>query len=376
MTERQENPYLIVKTMESLSEKAFTIGFARRFATYKRAYLLFNNIERLSKILNNPDMPVQIVFAGKAHPADKAGQDVIKHIIEISKRPEFIGKIIFVENYDMELGQMLTQGVDLWMNTPTRPLEASGTSGQKAVMNGVINFSVLDGWWAEGYLPYAGWALPEEQTYIDHKFQDQLDAETMYNIIEFEIVPTFYERNMYNVPEKWVSYIKNCIADIAPRFTMKRMLDDYVNFYYNELFERSDRMSLDNHHLAKEIATWKKRMVNAWNKIKLVKMEYPNLDNKSLALGDNFDAELTFDVNNIHPDNIGVEVLFGRKEKDEVKEVVFKTELEIKDHNENLVTYTCSIPTTKAGVYDFAFRMYPKNDYLPHRQDFNLTKWY
>ena len=179
----------IIKIKKTLRNDVLTIGFARRFATYKRAHLVFRDLERLDKIVNNPDQPVQFLFAGKAHPADRAGQDLIKHIVEISKMPQFIGKIVFIPNYDITIAKYLVQGVDIWMNTPTRPLEASGTSGEKAVMNGVMHFSVLDGWWVEGYKEGAGWALPMEKTYDNQDFQDEFDAAIIYNIIATEISP-------------------------------------------------------------------------------------------------------------------------------------------------------------------------------------------
>ncbi len=190
---RHESPQKIMQTVNALNEDALLFGFARRFATYKRAQLLFTDIDRLARIVNNPNYPVQFLFAGKAHPADQGGQALIKHIMEVSGRPEFIGKVIFLEDYDMDLASALVKGVDVWLNTPTRPLEASGTSGMKATMNGGINFSVLDGWWAEGYRSDAGWALSEERAYENQDMQNELDAATIYEMLENEIVPEYYE---------------------------------------------------------------------------------------------------------------------------------------------------------------------------------------
>ena len=376
MTRRQENPQLIIKTLDSLNDKAFTIGFARRFATYKRAHLLFNNLERLSQILNKKDRPVQLVFAGKAHPADKAGQDLIKRIVEVSKHPEFIGKIAFIEDYDMVLGKALTQGVDLWLNTPTRPLEASGTSGEKAIMNGVVNFSVLDGWWAEGYKPNAGWALKEERTYDNQQFQDELDAETLYNVFEYEIIPMYYERNDKGVPDKWVSYIKNTISDIAPHFTMKRMVDEYREKLYTKLFDRSDRIKANNFNMAIELSAWKKRVVRGWESVELIYMECPGSLGTPLALGADFKAELVFDTHELNPEDIGLEVIFGQKKNDIVGEIVLKQEMTVSKVDGCIVHFECTIPSTQAGVFDYAFRMYPKHEFLPHRQDFCLVKWF
>ncbi|KAF0202606.1 MAG: starch [Bacteroidetes bacterium] len=372
---RQENPKFIMKTLDALNDKTLTIGFARRFATYKRAHLLFANPERLSQLVNNKERPVQFVFAGKAHPADKAGQDLIKRIIEYSKMPEFFGKIIFVENYDMKLGAKLVQGVDVWLNTPTRPLEASGTSGEKAVMNGVLNFSVLDGWWAEGYKPGAGWSLQEERTYENQQFQDELDAETIYNIFEEDIIPDFYNRNKKGIPEKWVSGIKNTIALISPEFTMKRMLDDYYKQFYNNLISRSTILFANEYENIRLLSAWKRRMLRGWDSIEVVSVKVPDSSKKALRLGENFVAEIVLNVNELSASDIGLEVLFGHKINDEVKTISFIEDMTVAGVNGNIVTFFIEIPTLQAGVFDYAFRLGPRHPLLPHRQDFNLIRW-
>ncbi len=375
MTRRHENPKLIFKIRELVNPKALTIGFARRFATYKRAHLLFSNLDRLSRIVNNKEKPVQFMFAGKAHPNDKAGQDLIKRIYEISHIPEFVGKIFFFENYDMEVAKYLIKGVDIWLNTPTRPLEASGTSGEKAVMNGVVNFSVLDGWWAEGYRPNAGWALKEEATYDNHQFQDELDAETIYSILEEEIIPIYYDVNAQKIPEKWVSYIKNTISEIAPHFTMKRQLDDYIRQYYNPLFKRTRLMSAKNYEMARHVANWKRKVARGWESIEVIAVNIPDSNQKPLSLGESFKAEIILDLNELAGTDIGIEVLFGKKINDEVKEPSFIEEMSLLKTENNIATFTCDIPINQAGVHDFAFRLFPKNPLLPHRQDFNLVTW-
>ena len=253
----QGDPSRIVSLMDKINPNALLIGFGRRFATYKRAHLLFTDLERLSKIVNNPDYPVQFLFTGKAHPHDGAGQGLIKRIIEISRRPEFLGKIIFLENYDMQLARRLVSGVDIWLNTPTRPLEASGTSGEKALMNGVVNFSVLDGWWLEGYREGAGWALTEKRTYQNQEHQDQLDAATIYSILETEILPLYYARNKKGYSEGWIKVVKNSIAQIAPHYTMKRQLDDYYSKFYCKQAKRFHALAANDNAKAKEIAAWK-----------------------------------------------------------------------------------------------------------------------
>lgn len=376
MRRRQENPKIISRILDSMNEDTLTIGFARRFATYKRSQLLFTDLERLKALVNKPGKPVQLIFAGKAHPADKEGKALIKKIIEISKMPDFLGKITFVENYDMELGQKLVQGVDVWLNTPTRPMEASGTSGQKAVMNGVINFSVLDGWWAEGYIPEAGWALPEEQTYVNHELQNELDALSIYNILENEIIPIFYKRDQAGLPKDWLSYVKNTISGIAPHFTMKRMLDDYVKQFYNKLIERSDKMKANNYRLIKDLAAWKRRMIREWSHIEVIRVEVPDSTKEPLNIGDVFKARVTLNLNGISAHDIGLEILFGQKENDEVKSMHFGKELELLSTDGKEAVFAVEFPSEKAGVFDYAFRIFPKHDLLPHCQDLYMVSWF
>jgi len=375
MTRRHENPKLIFQIREAAQPKALTIGFARRFATYKRAHLLFSNLDRLGRIVNNTEKPVRFLFAGKAHPNDKAGQDLIKRIIEVSRMPAFLGKVMFIENYDMELAKYLIRGVDIWLNTPTRPLEASGTSGEKAVMNGVVNFSVLDGWWAEGYRPDAGWALQEEATYDNSMFQDDLDAEVIYSILEEEIVPIYYDRDKNGVPVKWISYIKNTIAEIAPHFTMKRQLDDYYRQYYTKLFKRTKIMTGKNYEMARHIASWKRKVLRGWDSIEIVSLKTPYSEQKPLSLGDIFAAEIIIDLNELSATDVGIEVLFGKKVNDQIETPIFIEEMTLSRSEKNIAVFECSIPLNQAGVYDFVFRLFPKSPLLPHRQDFPLVKW-
>ena len=265
----QGDPSRVVTLLESITPNALYIGFCRRFATYKRAHLLFTDLERLSKIVNNPERPVKFIFSGKAHPADGAGQGLIKRIFEISQRPEFLGKIIFLEDYDMQLARRLVSGVDIWMNTPTRPLEASGTSGEKAEMNGVVNLSVLDGWWVEGYRQGAGWALKQERTYQNQGYQDQLDAATIYSLLENEILPLYYNRNKQGFSEGWIKTIKNSIATIAPHYTMKRQLDDYYDKFYTKEAANFKKLAANNNRLAKELAAWKEAVAQRWDSIRV-----------------------------------------------------------------------------------------------------------
>ena len=375
MRQRQESPKLIMQTVNNLNENALIVGFARRFATYKRAHLLFGNLERLSQLVNDPKRSIIFLFAGKAHPNDKAGQDLIKMIIDISRRPEFIGKILFVSNYDMELGARLTSGVDVWLNTPTRPLEASGTSGEKAVMNGVLNFSVLDGWWAEGYCPDAGWAIQEKRTYQDQRYQDEMDAETIYNTLENEIVPLYYARNVQEIPTGWVAAMKKCLNEISPRFTMKRMMDDYFEQYYNKLIERTNWMRANRYQKAFEINAWKNHIRANWDKVEVKSLMLPDTNVRPLTFGEQFVAEITLLTPDLEPGDLAIELLFGKKNNEAVNEIASVEKMKLVDSGDGWVKYYIKVPITRAGVYNFTFRVYPTNPMLPHRQDFPLVKW-
>lgn len=372
---RHENPKLITDVLGKLNPKALTIGFARRFATYKRGYLLFRNIERLAKIVNNPEFPVQFIFAGKAHPADHAGQELIRNIVEISKRPEFRGKILFVQNYDMNLAKMLLQGVDVWLNTPTRPLEASGTSGEKGVMNGTLHFSVLDGWWVEGYRENAGWALPAEKAFDVQDLQDELDAETIYNILEQEIVPAFYKTNSYGVPEKWVGYIKNTISQVAPNFTTARMIRDYQDRYYNPQYERSVKIMADNYKLARELASWKYKINNIWEQIEVKSVDIADGITNKMKIGQVYPCGVTIDLKGLSCDEVGVELVISDNEDPKTSRILETIELKAGTCKNNICCYQLDFYPNHPGSFNYGFRIFPKNENLPHRQDFKYVRW-
>jgi glucan phosphorylase len=374
-TRRHENPKLMIKSLAKLKENTLIFGFARRFATYKRAHLLFTNMERLSAIVNNKHRPVIFLFSGKAHPNDKAGQDLIKHIVEFSKRPEFIGKIIFLQDYDMTGGKLLTSCVDVWLNTPTRPLEASGTSGEKAVMNGVMNFSVLDGWWAEGYEKGAGWAIEETRTFENQQFQDELDAEIIYNTLEQEIINLYYNVDDEGIPRGWIDYIKNTIARVAPHFTMQRMVDDYYANFYSKLFLTSTRMRADGYDNARNLVAWKNKIRASWNEISVDTLHVPDSNRGPIEFGDNFAAELVLNLAGLNASDIGVEILMGNKTNGDVEKISYKHELDAQDLKDGRAKFTCEFPLKNAGVHDYAFRIFPKHPDLKYRMDFPLVKW-
>lgn len=372
----QGDPSRIVSLLDKINPNALLIGFGRRFATYKRAYLLFTDLDRLAKIVNNPDYPVQFLFTGKAHPNDGAGQGLIKRIIEISRRPEFLGKIIFLENYDMQLARRLVTGVDIWLNTPTRPLEASGTSGEKALMNGVLNFSVLDGWWLEGYREGAGWALTEKRTYQNQEHQDQLDAATIYSILEQEILPLFYARNKKGYSEGWIRTIKNSIAQIAPHYTMKRQLDDYYAKFYNKEAKRFHALAANNYAKAKEIAAWKEEVVSKWDSIEVVSSDKSEeLQKGSIESGKEYTITYVIDEKGLN-DAIGLELVTTYTGQDGKQHVYSVEPFDVIKREGNLYTFQVKHKLENAGSFKVAYRMYPKNTDLPHRQDFCYVRWF
>ena len=369
----QGDPSRVVSLLQKINPNALMIGFCRRFATYKRAHLLFTDLERLSKIVNNPDHPVQFIFSGKAHPADGAGQGLIKRIFEISQRPEFLGKIIFLEDYDFRLARRLVSGVDIWMNTPTRPLEASGTSGEKAEMNGVVNLSVLDGWWLEGYREGAGWALTEKRTYENQGYQDQLDAATIYGLLENEIIPLYYDKCDKGYSEGWVRVIKNSIATIAPHYTMKRQLDDYYSKFYCRLAERSKKLHANGNQLAKEIAFWKETVAERWDAISVVSKS-STLNDYTAETGTEFTVKYVIDEQGLD-DAVGLEFVILKPDAKGEDRIASVHPFELVGREGNLYTFECDIEPDEAGTYKTAVRMYPKSDKLPHRQDFCYVRW-
>ena len=297
-------------------------------------------------------------------------------VVEISKRPEFIGKILFLQNYDIALAQKLVQGVDIWLNTPTRPMEASGTSGEKAVMNGSLHFSVLDGWWAEGYIKGAGWALEEERIYDNQNFQDELDAETIYTLLEDEITPSFYKRKQKDVPDEWVQFIKKSIAEVAPNFTMNRMLIDYETRYYRKLYERSVRMKEKDFNVAKDISAWKEVILKRWDNIEIISFKHPHISSDSIALGESYEAEVTLKLGDIPPDHVGVELVIPDFDEENGKsEKTYSREFELINEKEDNATYRVKVQPARSGVFEYGIRIYAKHQDLPHRQDFALVKW-
>ena len=375
MLDKHVSPRKLLNISTHLNEKALTIGFARRFATYKRADLLFRDLDRLSTLVNNPTRPIQFIYAGKAHPNDGGGQDLIRRINEVSQMPQFAGKVIFLENYDMEMAKYLVSGVDIWLNTPTRPLEASGTSGEKAVMNGTIHFSVLDGWWVEGYRAFAGWALPKKNTFENADLQNDLDAETIYNMLEFEITPAFYSSNEQGIPVEWISLIKNTMVKIAPEFTMKRMIDDYCDKYYLKLWKRNKTVTNNDFEKARELAAWKMTMLEEWDNIEVLNYNFERSDDNVYHSGHEYRADIALDVKNIPKEYVGVEFVITHLRKNGEHEFEARKEFDLISCKSGKCLFRTSLVPEKAGTFFYGIRIYPKNKDLPHRQDFDLLRW-
>jgi len=375
MRKRGESPRVTFDIISKINNDALVLGFARRFATYKRATLLFQNEDRLRELVSQEGRPVIFLFAGKAHPADQGGQDLIRHIIHVSKKPEFAGKVIFLEDYNMEMAKLLTQGVDIWLNTPTRPLEASGTSGMKAALNGRPNFSVLDGWWAEGYRPDAGWALPLERTYEEQHLQNELDAELIYHTMEEEIIPIYFDRDKTGISKTWMGYVKQIIAEVAPTFTMKRMMDDYYERFYFPLGKSQQASSTKKYQPAKDFAAWKQHVSERWSGIEVVDNKSFDAANQALPMTGKFEATVLLDTNGIDAKDLTLELCAYSRLSETKLELVDATPFELKSQKDGKATFTISTDPKLSGVFEFGYRLRPVHKLMPHAQDLNLVYW-
>lgn len=374
LTRRGEKPAIIFETLNNIKDDALILGFARRFATYKRAHLIFSNKARLAEIINQSGKPIIFLYSGKAHPADAPGQKLIKEIVQISKSPEFLGKVIFLEGYNMELAKLMVQGVDIWLNTPTRPKEASGTSGMKAAINGVINFSVLDGWWAEGYRPDAGWSLPLENTYNEANLQDELDAETLYNILEMEIIPVYFKRNEQGISEEWVQFIRNIIAKVGPDFTTKRMMDDYFRLFYSPLIQQGKKLLSDNQNMA-DLCSWKNHISRCWEGVHVVSKSIMDTDNHALPLGESLNIDIQIYRNGLSADSLGLEFILYKRMSESKLDIRLKQSLELAENEGDQSTYKGRITLPNPGVFEYGFRLFPRHSLLSKHRSYEWVKW-
>lgn len=364
----------IMKIVDSLDPNALTIGFARRFATYKRATLIFKDLERITQILNNKNQKVQIIFAGKAHPVDKEGQDLIKYIHEISMKPQFKGKVFLLENYNLEMSKYLVSGVDIWLNTPRRPMEASGTSGQKAAVNGAINFSVLDGWWAEGYNAKNGWKVGETLEYSNYEVQDRADSQSIYDTLENKIIPMYYEKDENGISERWMQTMKESIISNGGRYSTARMLTDYVEKLYIPLCNLYKNYYTDLGKVG-EFDNWKESIKNTWNDIEITQEN--NLDNITLDAGNNIEVKCKVKLSNIGKENIEAQVYYGRiSENGTVNDItIIPMELEDSDEENKTYTYKAKVNLVNGGNYGYTFRVMPKHEMILDSANLNLIKW-
>ena len=366
----------IKEITSKLNPNALTIGFARRFATYKRATLIFKDLERITQILNDTNRPVQLIFAGKAHPADKEGQDLIKYIHELSMSPQFKGKIFLLENYNIGLSRYLVSGVDVWLNNPRRPMEASGTSGQKASVNGVINFSVLDGWWAEGYNQKNGWTIGTNKEYISYEEQDIADSQSLYNTLENKIIPLYYSEKdgKTGISEKWMEMMKNSIISTGGKYSTSRMVVEYTNNLYIPLCNLTNNYYNDLQKVT-EFNDWKDNLYNSWDKIEIKQVN--NLDNITIDAGNNIEVHCQVKLPNISVNNIVAEVYYGKITNNNTIEEVAVIPMKLVESNieERTYTFQAKLELSRGGEYGYTFRVMPKHDMILDNSDLNLVKW-
>jgi alpha-glucan phosphorylases len=372
-----ESPDIVKYADTVLSPDALTIGFARRFATYKRANLIFRNIERIKRILNKPDMPVQIIFAGKAHPADRPAHEVIKNINDISRQEGFNGKVILVENYNMTLARNLVQGVDIWLNNPRRPLEASGTSGQKVCINGVVNFSILDGWWCEGYNGKNGWSIGDDSYYDNEYLQDNADCDSIYDTLEKQIIPLFYEKNDSGVPAKWVNMMKESIKSLTSMFSTHRMVQEYTENMYISSMNSADKIQNNNFEFVKKLADWKYNIEKNWPQVQISAEKTMNtLKDRKSKSGENLRLYATVTLGLIEPESVKVELYYGQCKGGVFTETPQTAEMQVIERLESgQYRYSVDISLIEGGEYAYTFRVVPYNADLINKLEMGLIRW-
>jgi starch phosphorylase len=357
---------------QMLDPNAFIIGFARRFATYKRATLIFRNLDRLRQLLNNPERPVQIVFAGKAHPADEPGKALIEQIYRLSREDEFKGKIILLENYDMQMARYLVAGTDLWLNNPIRPYEASGTSGEKAALNGLPNCSILDGWWAEGYNGNNGWAIGEPREYHDQDIQAEADSISLYHLLEDEIVPLFFERGSDGLPHQWLSTMKEAIRTCAPQFSMRRMVKEYTTKFYVPQIEQNLHIADDNYRQTRDIAAWKERVQRYWTSLELY---VDGRRDGQLSLGEGLDVHAWVRVNELGPDDLNVELVYGPVNNEEAQPHFAQPMNYVKRELDGSYRYDIHLAPQETGTLAYNIRVTPRHPGLTKKYEMGLIRW-
>jgi len=371
-----ETPDRLRGASKVLDPDILTIGFARRFAPYKRATLLFRDMERLKKILHHPTHPVQFIFAGKAHPQDEEGKRILQQVYQISLNPEFSDRIVFVEDYDANVARHLVQGVDVWLNNPTRPLEASGTSGQKVGANGGINLSVLDGWWCEGYNGKNGWAVGEEFLSHDLKLQDEVDANSLYTLLEQEVVPLYYDREEDQLPSGWLEMMRESIRTIMPVFNTYRMVQEYTERLYLRAIDKARILSENQFAASKDLAQWKAKIRAQWPKVKVLDVTWDNPDRyRVLTTGESFKLSAKVFLGEIPPEHVSVEVYYGEQTSDQIEHAVIMRMQQVQHAGDGIYQYFGEMVPREGGVYGFDVRVVPNHPNLSQNHELRLITW-
>jgi starch phosphorylase len=360
---------------EVLDPDVLTIGFGRRFASYKRATLLLRDEERFVKLLSDPDRPLQIIFSGKAHPQDSPGKDLIRRIIHFARREEIRRRIVFIEDYDMDVARYMVQGVDVWLNTPRRPREASGTSGMKAAFNGAINVSTLDGWWDEAYQPEVGWAIGRGEEYEDNDLQDEVESSALYDILEKDVVPTFYDRGPDGLPRRWLERMKSSMANLCPRFNTNRMVREYSERFYVEACRRFEHLSVDDYSAARALAAWRSTVEARWPQVRIEAVEATSDDH--LHVGDRLEVRARVQLGDLSPEDVSVELYLGRLD---TKGTIVEPQIEIMEHQGTEssgvhVFVAGAVPCSKSGLHGFTVRVRPQHEDLESPWDLGLVTW-
>jgi starch phosphorylase len=371
---RGSPPSEVAAAEEVLDPEALTIGFARRFATYKRGDLIFRNAERIAALLNDKERPVQFIFAGKAHPKDNGGKELIQRVVQQSRKPEFRRRVVFIEDYDMNVARYLVQGVDVWLNNPRRPLEASGTSGMKAPCNGGLNLSILDGWWCEGYDGDNGWAIGAGEEYTDLTYQDEVESRALLDLIEQDLVPTFYRRGSDDLPREWIRRMKRSIMTLVPVFNTNRMVEEYAERCYIPSHRRATKLSADHLKAAKELAAWRKRVVGDWNQVRIEGVEAPT--GETMRVGGEFPVKVRVHLGAFTPDDVEVQLCHGIL--DAMGEIADPRATPLRadpSRNGSMVLFTGSVPCRSSGQFGFTVRVLPKHPNLAHSFEPGLVTW-
>ncbi len=373
---RGESQYEIAAAAEVLDPTALTIGFARRFATYKRATLIFSDVDRIYEILNNREHPVQIIVAGKAHPQDEQGKKLIQEIVQIAKEEKFRRKVVFIENYDMNVARYLVEGCDIWLNTPRRPLEASGTSGMKVISNGGLNFSILDGWWDEGFDPELGWKIGNGEEYQDNDYQDEVESRQFYNILETQIVPLFYSRGDDQIPRKWIEKVKESIKKLGPVYNTHRMVEQYFENYYKPGFERSALLEDKKWKKTIELSSWKSNIKQNWKSVKILKVDTNGMKDK-VFVGQEYSVSAEVDLGNLTPNDVVVQLYYGLSENKDNPENNMTVDMETNGAKSktSVFTYKGKINSKITGQLGYTVRILPKNPMLISQFDLGLVVW-